>query len=281
MKKINIFNDYIIGTNPNFDGVKALAEEYDSVIVVCFENNYSEEKYYIRFLNENWVEKVILIGAKPNCCFGDKLIITDELKEKFFNSGKRVFFIINTDIDEEVLIPLVQLFNIANKKRMKIGLDNLVGFSSTVNPVLIKTLQALVQESIYKRYEVVYDYICDELDRKFADNSICQFENDKCIANRKYYNKDKIMGCCYSFKYNGIHFSDVGLCKYQKEQKCEAKCLGCKLFTCDYLKKHGIRFSLDNMPIALAFFSKKQREVIRTTFFVTKEEVLNKIIKCK
>jgi len=125
---------------------------------------------------------------------------------------------------------------------------------------------------------MVYDYICDELDKKFADNSICQFENDRCIVNRKYYNKDKIMGCCYSFKYNGIQFSDIKLCQHQKNSRCDVKCMGCKLFTCSYLKKHGIKFSLENMPIALAFFNKKQREILRTTFFVSREEVLNKLL---
>jgi len=279
MKKINIYNDYIIGLNLDYDNIKSLAEEYEDVIVVCFENNFSDEKYYIKLLNEDWVKSVILIGAKPTSCFGEKLIITNKLKEKYFKNGKRVFFIINTDIDEDVLIPIVQMFNISNKMGIKIGLSNLLGFSYDINPELKTTLKALVQDDIYKRYEVVYDYICDELDKKFMNNELCKFENDRCIVNRKYYNKDKIMGCCYSFKYNGLQFSEVRLCKHQKEQKCDVKCLGCKLFTCDYLRKHGVRFKLENIPIALAFFSKKQREILRTTFFTSKENIINKIIK--
>jgi hypothetical protein len=35
------------------------------------------------------------------------------------------------------------------------------------------------------------------------------------------------------------------------------------------------------MPIAVAFFTKKQREILRTTFFVSKETVINKVIKGK
>ncbi len=281
MKRLNILNNYIIGVKLDYDSIKALAKEYEDVIFVCFENNYSNENYYISLLNESWVKRVILIGAKPSSCFGDKLIITDKLKEKFLKNGKRVFFIIDVDIDEEVLIPLVQMFNFANKNDIKVGADNVLGFCREENGVLVKTLQALLQENIYKRYEVVYDYICDELDKKFMNNDICKFEGNRCIANRKYYNKDKIMGCCYSFKYNGLQFSDIKLCEHQKDHRCNVKCLGCKLFTCKYLKDHGIRFTLNNMPIALAFFNKKQREILRTTFFVTKEEILNKVIKSR
>jgi len=279
--KCKIFGDYIIGTNLEYDNIKALLKEYSDVTVVCFENNYSEEKYYVELLNEEWVDKVILIGAKPTSCFGEKLIVTNDIKEKYLKSSKRAVFIINTDIDEEVLKPLVELFDVSAKKGIEIGADNVLGFSSSVPVILSKTLEALLQENIYKRYELIYDYICDELDKKFADNGICQFEGNRCIANRKHYNRDKIMGCCYSFKYNGLQFSDVKLCEHQNEHKCNVKCLGCKLFTCDYLKKHGIRFSLSNMPIALAFFSKKQREILRTTFFTTKEDVLAKVLKGK
>ena len=89
------------------------------------------------------------------------------------------------------------------------------------------------------------------------------------------------MGCCYSFKYNGVYFSDVKLCEHQKDRKCNVKCLGCKLFTCEYLRKHGIRFALNKMSIALAFFTKKQRELLRTTFFVSKETVIETVMKGK
>jgi len=279
MKRINITRDNIIGLNLDYDSIKSLAKDYEDTIVICFENNFSEEKYYIKLLNESWVKKVILIGAKPTSCFGEKLIITNKLKDSFFKSAKRVFFIINTDIDEDVLIPIVQMSDIANKLGIFIGLDNILGFSYDVNSDLKVTLQALVQADIYKRYELVYDYICDELDKKFANNELCQFEDDRCIVNRKYYNKDKIMGCCYSFKYNGIQFSDIKLCEHQKDHKCDVKCLGCKLFTCDYLKKHGVRFSLENMPVALAFFSRKQREILRTTFFTSKNIILDKVLR--
>jgi len=279
MKKVRINNEYILGINLKYENIKPLLSEYEDIGIVCFENNYSEDNFYIKFLNEPRVNKVVLIGARPTSCFGEKLIVTKELKEKYFKTCQIILFIINTDIDEDVLIPLVQLFNIANKNDIKVGIDNILGLSYECNELLETSLKALVQPDIYKRYEIVYDYICDELDKKFANNSICQFENDRCIANRKYNNRDKIMGCCYSFKFNGWQISDVKLCEHQRDGGCDVKCLGCKLFTCKYLKEHGIKFSLENMPIALAFFSKKQREILRTTFFTSKENVLNDVIK--
>lgn len=276
MKKVNICDEYYLGVGKK---IKLFEEIEDRVTVVCFENDFSEEKYYLELLNKECVDKVILIGAKPKTNFGKKLIVTNTVREKYIKNSKRITFFINTDIDEDVLCPLVKMFRIAKKRGITVGFEKLVGFSYNINKDLLKTLEALLQENAYKECEIVYDYLCDELDKKFANNSICQFEDNRCIANRKHYNKDKIMGCCYSFKYNGWYFSDVKLCKHQKEQRCAVKCLGCKLFTCDYLRKRGIRFTLQKMPIALAFFTKKQREILRTTFFVGKEEVIKKVIK--
>jgi hypothetical protein len=276
MKKVKISDEYSLEV-----GKKIKFSASEKTTVVCFENNFSEEKYYLGLLNQENIDKVILIGARPRTNFGKKLIVTNRIKSNLIKNSEKLTFIINTDIDEDVLIPLVQLFRIARRKNIGIGLGDVVGFSYKTNIDLMKTLEALLQEDLYKQYEVIYDYICDELDKKFADNSICQFEDNRCIANRKYYDKGRIMGCCYSFKYNGWHFSDVKLCEHQKEQKCNVKCLGCKLFTCDYLRKRGIRFTLNKMPVALAFFSKKQREILRTTFFVEKEIVIEKVIKEK
>ena len=279
MKKTKIYNEYYLGVGENILMSSRLFDKTETTTVVCFENDFSEEKYYLELLNQEYIDKVILIGAKPTTNFGKKLIKTDKIRESYIKNSKRITFIINTDIDEDVLIPLVNLFRIAKKKNISIGLNNVLGFSYKLTDELLKALQALLQEDKYKEYEIIYDYLCDELDKKFADNSICQFDGNRCIVNRKHYNKDKIMGCCYSFNYNGLSFSDVKLCEHQKEQKCSVKCLGCKLFTCEYLRKRGIRFTLEKMPIALAFFSKKQREILRTTFFVEKDAVIKKVVK--
>lgn len=276
MRKIKIYNEYYLEVGNN---LKVPSDTAEKITVVCFENDFSEEKYYLQFLPQDNVEKVILIGAKPTANFGKRLLVVDKIKESYIKNSNRITFIINTDIDEDVLMPLVKLFRIAKKNKIDIGIDNIVGFSYKLNDDLLKTLQALLQEDVYKECEVVYDYICDELDKKFADNSICQFENNRCIVNRKHYNKDKVMGCCYSFDYNGLYFSNVKLCEHQKEHKCDIKCMACKLFTCEYLRKHGIRFTLEKMPVALAFFSKKQRNILRTTFFVEKETVIKKVMK--
>lgn len=281
MKKIKIFGNFNILTNFEYDDISRNLDEFDKVSVVCFENKYSTQKNYLKLLNESWVNNVILIGAKPESCFGKKLISAEKLHKNFFTGSSRIVFVIDTDIDEDVLIPLVQLFDIAKKRKIEVGVYDIIGFSNKVTFELKKALEALMQSDLYERYEIVYDFICEELDKKFSDNSICQFEDNRCIANRKYNDKSKIMGCCYSFNYNGIKFSDIKLCEHQKNQRCEVKCLGCKLFTCDYLKKHGIKFSLENMPLALAFFSKKQREILRTTFFTSKENVLTKVIAGK
>ena len=52
MKKINVIENYIIGTNFSYDSIKTIFEDSNDTVVVCFENNFSDENYYLKFLNE-------------------------------------------------------------------------------------------------------------------------------------------------------------------------------------------------------------------------------------
>ena len=282
MKFLEVF-DRSLGVNMSDDEVVEVLKGQDRVVVVCFENDFNVSKLYVKLINLESVSRVIVIGSKSKTSFGKKVVFVNDVRKSFFKGCASVFFSIRTDIDEDVLKPIVDSFDYARMCGADVGVTYgkrmIIGSSYKVTPDLDVVLRSVSFDNLYDRYSLVYDYICDELDKKFRDNSICQFENDRCIANRKFYNKDKIMGCCYSFKYNGIQFSDIKLCEHLKENGCEVKCLGCKLFTCDYLKKHGIRFSLENMSVAKAIFSKRQREILRTTFFVEKAKVLMELVK--
>lgn len=280
MKLYNISNNFI-GDDLQDEKIIDIVNHGECVTVVCFENDFNTNNLYVRLVNQNNVNKVVVIGAKSKATFGKKIIFSKNIKASYLKGASETFFSVRTDIDEDVLRPLVELADCAKKLNIKFGIDvdgkNIIGNTYRENIELTVLLKAILSETLKERYSIVYDYICEDLDKKFADNSICQFENDRCIANRKHKDPEKIMGCCYAFKYNGIQFSDIRLCEHMKDRKCDVKCLGCKLFTCEYLRKHGIWFKLKEMSIAKACFSKKQLEILRTTFFVDKEEVINKL----
>lgn len=282
MKFYDVF-DKCIGENMSDEEIIEILKGQEKVLVVCFENDFNVSKLYAKLINLTSILRIIVIGTKSKTSFGKKIIFANNVKKKFFRGSEKVFFSIKTDIDEEVLKPIVDSLDYAKFFGTDIYVNydgrDIMGNSYKVTPDLDIVLKAINFDNLYDRYSLIYDYICEELDNKFKNNSICQFENDRCIANRKHYNKDKIMGCCYSFKYNGIRFSDIKLCEHLKDKGCSVKCLGCKLFTCEYLRKHGIRFSLEKMSVARSIFSKKQREILRTTFFVPKGEVIEKLIQ--
>ena len=59
-----------------------------------------------------------------------------------------------------------------------------------------------------------------------------------------------------------------------------SKCITCKLFTCNYLKRKGIKFYIDDFIIS-DLFNKKQQLVLKSNFFKTEEEIIDKLIKTK
>ena len=85
-----------------------------------------------------------------------------------------------------------------------------------------------------KRLDYLYDLICDYLDNEFKDKNICNFKCDICARRQDMIDrgikKDTYKnGCCYSY----IKKKD---CIYLSKGKCKTKNIGCKLFTCHYLR---------------------------------------------
>jgi len=139
---------------------------------------------------------------------------------------------------------------------------------------VINTLKTLKYDELRQRYEFIYDVICNSLDKEFENNNYCDFQNDKCIANRLGRSRKKTMGCCYPY-------DDVNpkVCKYLENKKCTAQCISCKLSTCGYLKERNIKFNINKFLLAKSLFSRKQLDVLRFNFFKPKELILDKLIK--
>ncbi len=138
--------------------------------------------------------------------------------------------------------------------------------------------QILEKEDGEERYSYLYDILCDYLDQEFRDKNICGFSNNICkkrchmIENGK--KKDTYdNGCCYSY----LHKRD---CEHLNvPYGCKIKNLGCKTFTCSYLKKQGIDYRLNRIYLSRYFFNSRQKFYIENIFFVDKDVIMEGIMK--
>lgn len=127
-----------------------------------------------------------------------------------------------------------------------------------------------------ERYEYVYDVICDYLDRQFAGNNYCDFVGDQCVKNRIPTSECKRMGCCYS-----LDCGDVKICKYfdMAQKICTVICLGCKLFVCSHLQKHGVRFNLNDFKGIRKIFTKNQLWFLSRSCLLPRDEIIDSVME--
>ncbi len=138
----------------------------------------------------------------------------------------------------------------------------------------------LLIDDIKERYTYIYDKACDELDEVFRTKNICDFQNDRCINQRMNKTPHDTMGCCYSFYYRKDGYPvDSGLCKYLDGKSCSIKCLKCKMFTCDFLKKQGIKFLSKDFWLLDIFLNSKQIKFMESAFFTPENDIIDKWIK--
>ena len=145
-------------------------------------------------------------------------------------------------------------------------------------------LKVVFIKDINEKNSYIYDLACDYFDNLFREKNLCAFKNDACSCQRACKTKHTTMGCCYAFyyrKYDGIPVY-TGECPHLTPTGCDTKCLGCKIFTCRYLKSLGYKFKSDDYFLLKVFLNKKQKKFTDTTYFKTKDEILegwNKLAK--
>ena len=167
--------------------------------------------------------------------------------------------------DKENIIVLKQNGNI-------IDLENINYLNDIDSKWKLYSVIAANIKNIEKRYNYIYDIVCDYLDNEFQEKNICQFRNNKCIGvTDGYHCKESVNGCCYGRK--------RGLCKNFNKGKCSIKSISCKLFTCRYLKKNKIKYHSDNIPLLKYFFNKRQKTIIEDSIFIDKEQIINMLLK--
>ncbi|MBO6243128.1 MAG: hypothetical protein J6O41_00960, partial [Clostridia bacterium] len=74
-------------------------------------------------------------------------------------------------------------------------------------------------------------------------------------------------------------FSKLVLCEHlKKDYTCGAKCISCKLFTCDYLRKKGIQFKIKDILLLNVFFNPLQKYFIKYMVFTPKDKILKRLL---
>ena len=145
---------------------------------------------------------------------------------------------------------------------------------NTDDDTLKKIEKAINIKDIKKRYEFIYDTVCDYIDKKYLDCNYCEFKDDICKYYREKNELNHKNGCCYNEKRGG-------LCEHLKNGKCSIKSISCKLYSCPILRENKINFRIKDIPLIKYFFNIKQKYYIKYSFFKDKDYVIDKLLEKK
>lgn len=151
-------------------------------------------------------------------------------------------------------------------------------YKNKVHTNFIYSLNAIFKKDKKERYSYIYDIVCESLDKCFAEHNLCDFKNDKCAEKR---HTAVNVGCCRHYKnkiLGPLLKHNFVQCEYLINKKCSIKCISCKLFTCDYLKKQGIQFKIKDIFLLDTFFNPIQKYIIKTSVFTPKEHIIKRLL---
>ena len=131
----------------------------------------------------------------------------------------------------------------------------------TNNKDLKLIVNALNIKNRRKRIEYIYDEAI-KIINKYYYMDLCKFENNRCIAQRKM-DLDRINGCCR-------------LCTLVTDKGCPSANMACKLIYCKTALGNVKELKFKDISI-LKCLSLKERLILRSDFFETREEVINDI----
>ena len=141
----------------------------------------------------------------------------------------------------------------------------------------ILAINAIFYNSRYERYNYIYDTVCDYLDNYFYGKNLCNFKDNQCGEKRE---TASFNGCCHHYKNKILGpFSKFVLCEHlKKDHTCGAKCISCKLFTCDYLENQGIKFRIKDILLLDTFFNPLQKYFIKYMVYTPKEKIIKRLM---
>ena len=139
---------------------------------------------------------------------------------------------------------------------------------------IINCINILNSNTRQEKYNLIYDYSCDYLDGEFINKNLCGFKNNMCACNRSKPEILQLSSCCESGKIRTIceHFD-------KNKKTCKIKSIGCKLFTCPYLHRKGIKYPIKKIPYLKYFLSTRQKLIVKSSTFQDKDVIVNKLLK--
>ena len=219
----------------------------------------------------------------------------DIKKIKLFEILKCNEFILKinfNNIDENeykrILKKLLNIKNIIIKSKVKVGAKKenkyLLGYILNYNEKnqkqndFILALNAIFYNTRYERYNYIYDTVCNYLDSFFYGKNLCDFKENQCGEKR---NTTSLTGCCHHYKNRFLGpFTKFVPCEYLNKNTytCDAQCISCKLFTCDYLEKKGVKFRIKDILLLNTFFNPLQKYFIKFMVFTPKEKIIKRLM---
>lgn len=214
-------------------------------------------------------------------CYGNKNVI------KYIKNNKKEISSIKIEIDftkfdltlkiaDKIILFIKKVDSLIRKYNIKVS-NNIIKSNSKYEPMILTSINVCNFKDKKKKNDFLYDEVCDYLDNIVVKNNVCGFKNNVCVAKRGTGCKN---GCCHHFKNKrlGILYQKkLYNCEYQKDKRCTAKCITCKMYMCDYLRKRGYSFTMSNVLIIKRYFNILQKLVIKTNFFTTKEDIMKKL----
>ena len=243
---------------------------------------YLDNEYYLKpFDNTNQlptnitnIEKINLLNILKNGILILKIDFNIIKKSQYKKILKKLLFTkkiiskskvkIGEKTDDKILLGYVLNYDENDKKQHE--------FILAINAIFFKTR--------YERYNYIYDTVCDYLDSFFYGKNLCDFKDNKCGEKR---NTSSLTGCCHHYKnkfLGPLLKNNFVLCEHLSEDyTCGAKCISCKLFTCDYLEKKGIKFKIKDILLLDVFFNPIQKYFIKYMVFTPKDKILKRLMK--
>ena len=235
-------------------------------------------QYNIKIINKN--DKIPL-----ECININNLKISEILKNKNiilkidFNKFSKEEY--KKILKKLLLIKKIYIKNFEKKEKEKNIIAYIINFNKdcTEQKDFISGIDAIFFNTRYERYNYIYDTVCNYLDNYFYGKNLCDFKDNKCGEKR---NTSSNTGCCHHFKHKLLGpFSKLVSCEYLNKEnyKCNAKCISCKLFTCDYLESKGIKFKIKDIFLLDTFFNPIQKFFIKYMVFTPKEKIIKRLMK--
>lgn len=161
--------------------------------------------------------------------------------------------------------------------KIKIGYINNYDENNQYHQEFIQAINAILFNTKKERYNYIYDTVCNYLDGYFYGKNLCDFKDNQCGEKRGTTSR---IGCCHHFRVKSLGpFTELVPCEHLKDDyTCGAKCISCKLFTCDYLEKKGVKFRIKDILLLDTFFNSLQKYFIKYMVFTPKDKIIKRLM---